>query len=45
MYLVVDQGIFKNIGHPEHIKIVIIKKCLKLLRIYSNSFMPGDLFD
>ena len=28
--------IFRNMGHPQPIKNVIVKKCPKLLRIYGN---------
>ena len=30
----------KTLGHPEPIKIVIIKKCPKLLRIYGTYSVP-----
>ena len=31
----------ENMGHPEPIKNVIIKKCPKLMRIYGNPYAVG----
>ena len=35
----------ENMGYPETIKIVIIKKCPKLLRIYGEGYMATVKFN